>query len=56
MLLSAFAAAATASVTNDAWLGLLAGIAVAVLLSLLHGLACITYNGNQVVWGWPSIF
>ncbi|HPI63271.1 MAG TPA: ABC transporter permease, partial [Alphaproteobacteria bacterium] len=30
MLLSAFAAAATASVTNDAWLGLLAGIAVAV--------------------------
>jgi len=51
MLLSAFAAAATASVTNDAWLGLLAGIAVAVLLSLLHGLACITYNGNQVVSG-----
>ncbi len=51
MLMAAFAAAATAAVTNDAWVGLAAGIMVSVLLSLLHGVACITYNGNQVVSG-----
>jgi simple sugar transport system permease protein len=51
MLGAAFAAAATAAVTGSAWLGLGAGIAVAIALALIHGLASITYNGNQVVSG-----
>src|SRR5262245_35897836 len=51
MLASAFAAAATAFVTGSAWVGLAAGIAAAIALALVHGLACVTYNGNQVVSG-----
>jgi simple sugar transport system permease protein len=51
MLGAAFAAAATAAVTGSAWVGLGAGIVVSILLSLIHGLASITYNGNQVVSG-----
>ncbi|MGH7319043.1 MAG: ABC transporter permease, partial [Candidatus Rokuibacteriota bacterium] len=51
MLAAAFAAAATAAVTGSAWVGLGAGIAAAVLLALVHGFACITHHGNQVVSG-----
>src|SRR5262249_10510924 len=51
MLVSAFAAAATAAVTGSAWAGLVAGIAAAVLVGLVHGFACITHQGNQVVSG-----
>lgn len=51
MLAGAFAAAATAAVTGSPWLGLLVAILVACSLALLHGLACITYRGNQVVSG-----
>jgi len=51
MLVSAFAAAATAAVTGSAWVGLAAGIASAVLVGLVHGFACITHHGNQVVSG-----
>jgi ABC-type uncharacterized transport system permease subunit len=51
MLASAFAAAATAAVTGSAWIGLAAGLAAAVALALAHGVACITYQGNQVVSG-----
>jgi general nucleoside transport system permease protein len=51
MLASAFAAAATAAVTGSAWAGLAAGIVAAVALAMVHGLACVTYNGNQVVSG-----
>jgi simple sugar transport system permease protein len=51
MLMAAFFAAATASVTGSAWLGVLAAIAAAEALALLHGFACITHRGNQVVSG-----
>ena len=51
MLAAAFAAAATAAVTGSAWLGLAVAIAVSMSLSLLHGFACITHRGNQVVSG-----
>jgi general nucleoside transport system permease protein len=51
MLAAAFAAAATAAVTGSAWVGLGAGIAAAVVVSLVHGFACITHHGNQVVSG-----
>ncbi|WMN55965.1 ABC transporter permease [Vibrio fluvialis] len=51
LLASAFAGAATASVTGAAWLGLLAGVGVSILLALLHGFASITHRGEQVVSG-----
>ncbi len=51
MLASAFAAAAVAAVTGSAWLALLCGIAVGIVLGLVHGFACITHRGNQVVSG-----
>ncbi|EKO3508274.1 ABC transporter permease [Vibrio fluvialis] len=51
LLASAFAGAATASVTGSAWLGLLAGVGVSILLALLHGFASITHRGEQVVSG-----
>ena len=49
MLGAAFAAAAVSAVTCSAWLGLGAGILVAVLLALLLGFASVTHRGNQVV-------
>lgn len=51
MLSAAFAAAATASVTGNVWLGLLAAIGVSVCLSLIHGFASITHRGDQIVSG-----
>lgn len=51
MLGAAFAAAAVASVTGSPWLGLVAAIAAASALAMVHGLACVTFNGNQVVSG-----
>jgi len=51
MLASAFMAAATAATTGSAWAGLGAGVAASVLVSLVHGFACITHEGNQVVSG-----
>ena len=51
MLAGAFAAAAIASISGSAWLGLLAAIGVSIMLALLHGFACITHKGNQVVSG-----
>ncbi|MEO6995530.1 MAG: ABC transporter permease [Lacunisphaera sp.] len=49
MLGAAFAAAAVSAVTGSAWLGLGAGMAASIALSLLLGLAGVTYRGNQVV-------
>ena len=51
MLGAAFAAASTAAVTGSAWLGLGAGIGFAIVLAMVHGFACITHRGNQVVSG-----
>ena len=51
MLAAAFAAAAVAYLTGIAFAGLAVAILVSVLLSILHGVACITYRGNQVVSG-----
>ncbi|WP_299793354.1 ABC transporter permease [uncultured Shewanella sp.] len=51
LLSAAFAAAATASVTGNVWLGLLVAIAVSVSLSLIHGFASITHRGDQIVSG-----
>jgi simple sugar transport system permease protein len=51
MLMAAFFSGAVAYTTGSAWLGLLAGIASSVLLSGLHGLASITFRGNQLISG-----
>ena len=51
MLAGAFAAGAVAALSGSAWLGLLAAIVTAVALGLLHGFACITHRGNQVISG-----
>lgn len=51
LLATAFAAASVAAWTGNPWLALLTGMAVGVVLALLHGFACITHRGNQVVSG-----
>ncbi len=51
MLASAFAAATVAALLGSAWMGLLAGIGISIMLALLHGFACITHRGNQIVSG-----
>lgn len=51
MLIAAFFSAAVAFATGSVWLGLLAGIAGSMFLSGLHGLASITFRGNQLISG-----
>ena len=51
LLGSAFAAAAVASLSGSVWLGLLAAAGVSVCMALVHGFACITHRGNQIVSG-----
>lgn len=51
LLVGAFTAAAVASVTGSPWLGLICSVIVCVLFALVHGFACITHRGNQVVSG-----
>jgi simple sugar transport system permease protein len=51
MLAAAFFSAAIASMTGSVWLGLLAGIAASLFLSGIHGLASITFRGNQLISG-----
>jgi ABC-type uncharacterized transport system permease subunit len=49
MLIAAFFSAAIAAITGSVWLGLLAGIASSMILSGLHGIASITFRGNQLI-------
>jgi general nucleoside transport system permease protein len=51
MLAAAFAAGAVAAVSGSAWYGLVAGMGVSMALSLIHGLASITFRGNQIISG-----
>ena len=51
MLAAAFFSAAFAFATGSVWLGLLAGIGASISLSLLHGVASITFRGNQLISG-----
>ena len=51
MLFAAFAAGAVAALSGSTGLALIAGLGVAVLLSWLHGVACVSYGGDQVVSG-----
>lgn len=51
MLVAAMFSAAIAYTSGSVWLGLLAGIASSMVLSGLHGLASITFRGNQLISG-----
>jgi len=51
LLATAFAAASVAAWTGSEWYALGAGILVGIFLALVHGFACITHRGNQVVSG-----
>jgi simple sugar transport system permease protein len=51
MLFSAFATAAVGVASGSLLLALLAALVSATLLSWLHGLACVSHDGDQVVSG-----
>lgn len=51
MLVAAFFAAAGAYHSGSAWVGVLAGCAASLVFSMIHGLASITYRGNQLISG-----
>lgn len=51
MLAAAFLSAAVSFATGSVWVGLLAGIGISVVLSIIHGLASITFRGNQLISG-----
>ena len=51
LLMGAFAAAAAAALTGSPWAGLAASLAASVMLALVHGFACITHRGEQIVSG-----
>lgn len=51
MLAAAFFSAAIAAITGSVWLGLAAGIGASMALSAVHGLASITFRGNQLISG-----
>ena len=51
MLGTAFAAGSVAALTGSLPLAFAAAVAVGVALSMLHGFACVTHRGDQVVAG-----
>lgn len=51
LLSGAFAAAATVSLTGSVAMGLGVAILVSVFMALVHGFACITHRGNQIISG-----
>jgi simple sugar transport system permease protein len=51
MLISAFFSAAIAALTGSVWLGLAAGVGAALVFALIHGVASITFRGNQLISG-----
>ena len=51
MLLTAFATASVGAVSGSITLALAAAIAVGIALSMLHGYACVSHGGDQVVLG-----
>ncbi|NQY59094.1 ABC transporter permease [Cognatishimia sp.] len=51
MLAAAMAAGAFAALSGNVWVGLLAGVGASLVMSALHGLASITFRGNQLISG-----
>ncbi|MDF0603278.1 ABC transporter permease [Psychromarinibacter sp. C21-152] len=51
LLISAFFSASVAAMTGSVWIGMMAGIVASLMLSMIHGLASITFRGNQLISG-----
>lgn len=51
MLASAFLSAAVAATSGSVWIGLLAGTFASLIFSSIHGIASITFKGNQLISG-----
>jgi len=51
ILASAFMSASVAYFSGSVWIGLLGGVAASVFLALIHGVASITFRGNQLISG-----
>ena len=51
MLMAAMSAGAVAALTGSVWIGLLAAIAGSMIFAVLHGVASITFRGNQLISG-----
>lgn len=51
MLAAAMATGAVAAVTGSVWVGLLAGIGASLIFAAIHGVASITFRGNQLISG-----
>ncbi len=51
ILVSAFFSAGVAALSGSVWLGLLAGLISSLAFSAIHGLASITFRGNQLISG-----
>ena len=51
MLMSAFAAGSAGAISGSIAVALLAAVVIGVLLSMLHGYACVSRGGDQVVMG-----
>jgi len=51
MLAAAFLSAAVSFASGSVWIGLFAGIGASLLLSAIHGIASITFRGNQLISG-----
>jgi len=51
LLFSAFFSASVAALSGSVWIGMLAGVGASLVLSGLHGVASITFRGNQLISG-----
>jgi simple sugar transport system permease protein len=51
MLMAAMASGAVAALSGSAWLGLFAGVGASIVLAVIHGIASITFRGNQLISG-----
>lgn len=51
MLMAAMSSASVAFLTGSVWAGLMAGILASMLMAGIHGIASITFRGNQLISG-----
>ncbi|MCZ8154302.1 MAG: ABC transporter permease [Rhodobacteraceae bacterium] len=51
MLMAAMSSASVAFLTGSVWAGLMAGVLASMLMAGIHGVASITFRGNQLISG-----